>query len=147
MPQQRTVRDIMTTDMLVLREEDSLAHVGEQMQAAHVHHFPVVDGDKLVGIISHRDVLRYSVSALTKDAVHTKANAALEEGVFVAAVMAPVPVRVTPDMPTLEAAKLLAINRFGCLPVTEPNGTLVGLVTEIDCVRLLIELLEAEAAA
>lgn len=145
MPRNRTVKDIMTTDMLVLREEDSLAHVEDQMRAHHVHHFPVVDGTKLVGMVSHRDVLKLSGSALNRDVVHTHSNEALEEGIFVASVMAQVPVRVPPDMPVLDAAKLLTINRFGCLPVTEADGTLLGLVTENDCVRLLIDILESEA--
>ena len=140
----RTVSDIMSTDLLVLREEDNLAHIADRMQETHVHHFPVVDGDKLVGIVSHRDMLALSNSRLTRDPLHERANEALEEGHFVASVMRPVPLAVPPHTPVLEAAKVLALNRFGCLPVTEPGGKLLGMVTENDCLRLLIELLEAE---
>jgi len=137
------VSDIMTTDMLVLREEDNLAHVGERMHDANVHHLPVVDGDKLVGMVSQRDVLRYSVSSLTNDPVHRHTNESIEEGAFIASIMAPNPERVSPDLTVGAAAKLLLQNRIGCVPVTKDDGTLLGLVTENDCTRLLVKLLDA----
>lgn len=136
------VSEIMTTDMLVLREEDNLAHVGERMHEANVHHLPVVDGDKLVGMVSQRDVLRYSVSSLTNDAVHRHTNETIEEGAFIASIMTRNPAYVSPDLRVGDAAKLLLANKIGCLPVADDEGRLLGLVTENDCTRLLVRMLD-----
>jgi CBS domain-containing protein len=51
-------------------------------------------------------------------------------------VMVPHPVTVGPDGSLAEAARTLLDRKFGCLPVCEADGTLVGIVTESDFVRL-----------
>jgi CBS domain-containing membrane protein len=51
---------------------------------------------------------------------------------------------VRPDTPLLEAANTMLENKIGCLPVTEADGKLVGIITEADFVKL-VKKLAAEA--
>jgi len=59
------VRDIMTTKVFTIGADKKAFVAKEIMEWAHVHHIPVVDSsNRVVGIISHRDILRASLSAL-----------------------------------------------------------------------------------
>ncbi|MBE7478759.1 MAG: CBS domain-containing protein [Polyangiaceae bacterium] len=136
----RVVRDIMTAKVVYMLEEENLERIGKGMERFKFRHLPVVDAGKLVGIVSQRDYLRASVSDLDPDFALKNDN--LKRNIFVAEIMTRDVVSVRPDTPLLEAAKLLREHRFGCLPVTEADGSLVGVVTDYDFVGLTIALLE-----
>lgn len=136
----RVVRDIMTAKVVYMLEEENLERIGKGMERFKFRHLPVIDGGKLVGIVSQRDYLRASVSDLDPDFALKNDN--LKRNIFVAEIMTRDVVSVRPDTPLLEAAKLLREHRFGCLPVTEADGSLVGIVTDYDFVGLTIALLE-----
>jgi CBS domain-containing membrane protein len=51
---------------------------------------------------------------------------------------------ITPDLPLLEAARIMLDNKYGCLPVVE-KGRLVGILTEADFTRLVVEILSRNA--
>jgi len=136
----RVVRDIMTAKVVYMLEEENLERIGKGMERFKFRHLPVVDVGKLVGIVSQRDYLRASVSDLDPDFALKNDN--LKRNIFVAEIMTRDVVSVRPDTPLLEAAKLLREHRFGCLPVTEADGSLVGVVTDYDFVGLTIALLE-----
>ncbi|GMV15949.1 MAG: hypothetical protein AMXMBFR56_41730 [Polyangiaceae bacterium] len=136
----RVVRDIMTAKVVYMLEEENLERIGKGMERFKFRHLPVVDAGKLVGIVSQRDYLRASVSDLDPDFALKNDN--LKRNIFVAEIMTRDVVSVRPDTPLLEAAKLLREHRFGCLPVTEADGSLVGIVTDYDFVGLTIALLE-----
>lgn len=136
----RVVREIMTAKVVYMLEEENLERIGKGMERFKFRHLPVIDGGKLVGIVSQRDYLRASVSDLDPDFALKNDN--LKRNIFVAEIMTRDVVSVRPDTPLLEAAKLLREHRFGCLPVTEADGSLVGIVTDYDFVGLTIALLE-----
>lgn len=130
----------MTAKVVYMLEEENLERIGKGMERFKFRHLPVVDVGKLVGIVSQRDYLRASVSDLDPDFALKNDN--LKRNIFVAEIMTRDVVSVRPDTPLLEAAKLLREHRFGCLPVTEADGSLVGVVTDYDFVGLTIALLE-----
>ncbi len=130
----------MTAKVVYMLEEENLERIGKGMERFKFRHLPVVDAGKLVGIVSQRDYLRASVSDLDPDFALKNDN--LKRNIFVAEIMTRDVVSVRPDTPLLEAAKLLREHRFGCLPVTEADGSLVGIVTDYDFVGLTIALLE-----
>ncbi len=130
----------MTAKVVYMLEEENLERIGKGMERFKFRHLPVVDAGKLVGIVSQRDYLRASVSDLDPDFALKNDN--LKRNIFVAEIMTRDVVSVRPDTPLLEAAKLLREHRFGCLPVTEADGSLVGVVTDYDFVGLTIALLE-----
>lgn len=138
------VRDIMTRKVLCMLEEENLERIDKGMQRFKFRHLPVIDGGKLVGIVSQRDYLRASVSDLDPDYALKEDN--LKRNIFVAEIMTRDVVSVRPETPLVEAAAILRKHHFGCLPVTETDGTLVGIVTDYDFVGLSIALLEQASA-
>lgn len=138
------VRDIMTPKVLCMLEEENLERIETGMQRFKFRHLPVIDGGKLVGLVSQRDYLRASVSALDPDYALKHSN--LERNIFVAEIMTRDVVSVRPDTPLVEAAAILRQHKFGCLPVTEADGTVVGIVTDYDFVGLSIALMEQASA-
>lgn len=118
------------------------AHLGQkpsEAQAAMMnggfHHLPVVDGKKLVGIITSTDLLRasyeYGVDSRQTATVldHTRTLADL---------MQPNPVFVNPDDTVRHATTVLAEGFFHALPVVE-GGDLVGIITTTDLLKFYVE--------
>lgn len=136
----RVVADLMTRQVVTLNEEDDLVDINENMETLGLRHLPVVDDDRLVGIVSHRDVLRVSAGTLEPGAAQR--DAILKERTFVRDIMTRDVVTVRAETTVGEAAKLLLRHKFGCLPVVEDDGKLVGIVTEHDFVRLLVEMID-----
>ncbi|HRC85595.1 MAG TPA: CBS domain-containing protein [Thermoanaerobaculia bacterium] len=131
------VRDLMTEQVLALGPNSTLQEVDDLMQERHIRHVPVVDhqGD-LIGLISHRDLLRNSLieqgelPSYVENAVLTRLHA---RDVMVTSVEA-----VAPETDLREAAQIMLENKYGCLPVVE-GRRLVGILTEADFVRLLAQ--------
>lgn len=120
------VSALMTREPIVVHERDSIRRAARTMAASEIRHLPVVDDDgHLVGIVSQRDLL---ASDDDTDAV-------------VADVMSSDVVTVAPETAAYEAALLLWTRRIGCVPVTRADGTVEGLLTESDFVRLAYALL------
>ena len=138
------VRDIMSAPVLSLTVTQSLPVAEELMRQKHVRHIPVVDDvGKLVGLITHRDVMAAKISTLAPLSEAEKAT--LQEGVPVGTFMRPNVWSVTPETPAGGAARMLRDHAFGCLPVVD-GGVLVGIVTEADFLSLLIDSLDADAS-
>ena len=138
MPRQVKVEELMTTDLVTLTEDETLAHAKRCMERGRIRHLPVLRGRELVGLVTHRDVLSASFSFLGD------VDQAEQRRVLVSVPIKEVMHRdvrcVTPDTPVTDAAKILLGNKFGCLPVVD-NGRLVGIVTEADFLRLTVRLL------
>lgn len=131
---QPRVDEVMRQRVFAVRPDDDLATVLELMEQHHVRHIPVVeDEENLVGLVSHRDLLRHSM--IEQADVPSFVEDAMLEKVRVGEVMTTDPESVTPDTPLAEAARLMYENKYGCLPVVE-GMRLVGILTEADFVRL-----------
>jgi CBS domain-containing protein len=136
------VRDIMTRDVITINEEDNLTELARGMDFFRVRHLPVVSDDKLVGLISHRDMLRMAMSSLdTSVGASTRASRTLAN-TFAASVMTRDVATVAADTPIVDAVQLMLRTKFGCLPVVEADQRLIGLITEHDLLRELASLLE-----
>ena len=115
----------MTKDPVVVESKDTLATVRQMMDKRNFHRVPVVDGGKLVGIVSDRD-LRQHTGALSR----VKVNGAMTTSV----------VSVTPTTVLEEAANLLVKHKIGALPVVD-RDKLVGIITATDLLRAFAEVL------
>jgi CBS domain-containing protein len=118
------VGDFMTKDLVTVRETDDLALAESLLKLGGIRHLPVVRERKLVGILTQRDVLRSG---------QWGKPAARE--LPVSEVMTREPTSVQPTTGLAQAARLMLERKYGCLPVCDDDGTLVGLVTEADFVR------------
>ena len=129
---QTRVRDLMQEKIVTIGASDRLSTVEDIMTLGRVRHMPVVQGGKLVGVVSERDLLRASLSNLT--GFDSTERRAFLNGVEIARVMSAPPVVIEADAPIEHAALVMAERRIGCLPVMD-GQMLVGLLTETDLLR------------
>lgn len=137
------VRHLMQRDVLRMKESDALDVAQDIMTLGRVRHIPVVSGDRLVGLVSQRDLLRAAASSLL--GLDPDAQRQWLGTVRVSDVMTTELRTVTPDDSVTDVVTLLLQYRIGCLPVVE-NGRLVGIVSETDCLRYLARVLDIDAA-
>lgn len=130
------VADIMTSEVVTIREEENLELIEGAMEDLRFRHMPVVDEGRLVGLVTHRDLLRASASVFEPGQDMKTAN--IRSQFFVADLMTRNPITVRPDTPIGEAAKLMYDHKIGCLPVTDDQQALVGIVTSADMVKLVV---------
>jgi CBS domain-containing protein len=127
---QRHVSEIMRHEVATLAPDDTLDLGDDIMNLGRVRHMPVLDGVQLVGMVSRRDVLAASLSRALD--FEPASRRSFLSSVEVAEVMTKEVITVSPETTLSEAAELLIERRVGALPVVEPGGGLVGLVTETD---------------
>jgi CBS domain-containing membrane protein len=133
------VRDIMTWPVTALAPTDTLAFAEQLMNAERVRHFPVVDGDVLVGLISHRDILAASISTLSNPS--DEDDLEVKRRVHVSDVMRGDVETVSPDDEAVAAADKILTYKIGCLPVVDERHRLTGILTETDFVAIARALL------
>jgi len=135
------VTDLMTGRVFAVEPDDDLSSVWTVMVDHNVRHVPVVDSDgDLVGLISHRDLLRAAL--VEHDDVPPMIERDLLERTKARGVMTRDVEWVEPTTDAAEAARILIENKYGCLPVLE-GRRLVGILTEADFVRRYAEELAA----
>lgn len=133
---EKTVEDVMSTDLITLNAEDTLRLADDLMNLARLRHFPVMDGDRIVGVIDESDLLHASMLSLIR---HPKDSprAALGE-VKVRDVMKAA-TTVTADCSIYDAAQLMVERGIDCLLVLK-GEKLVCVVTRTDLLRKLAKL-------
>ena len=120
----------MTRNVICVREADTLKIVFDLIAEWDIRHFPVTDDGRVVGIITDRDILPYSLES----------GSAVFWGRTVADTMSRKVITSSPDDPISLIAGLMISNKIDCVPIIEPSDKkLVGLVTSTDLVDLLRE--------
>jgi CBS domain-containing membrane protein len=134
------VRDIMSTDLITLNEDDDLDLAQLEMSWAGIRHLPVVAEDRLVGLVTHRDILGSMCSVFAE--LDNQQQSELFRMVAVSAIMSREIQTVGPEVDAARAARVLLKSKIGCLPVVEDKDHLVGIVTEADFVQLSVRLFD-----
>ncbi len=135
------VRALMRPDPITLSVTDTLDIADDLMALGRIRHLPVVDGRRLVGIVSQRDLLRAAVSSLLE--LGRAAEQDWLRKIAVATVMTSRVFTVSPSAPLQAAVEIMIDKKVGCIPVVE-DGNLVGILTETDCLSRLRTLLEID---
>ncbi len=130
------VREIMSPDPVVLTVDDELSLAHDIMSLGRIRHLPVVEGSKLVGIISQRDLFKASLASVLDDDYDK--NREHLKSIKIKEIMVKDVISVPPDMNLREAGRILLKEKIGCLPVVE-NDRLIGLLTETDLLSFLID--------
>ena len=137
------VRDVMNRHVATVHASHSMPLVATIMELERVRHVPVIDDDqRVVGLITHRDILAAQLRA--RNAEPGEGPVALDLAVPVSRVMRTDVWTIQSGALAASAARLLRDHRFGCLPVVD-DGKLVGMVTESDLLVLVTEGLELSA--
>jgi acetoin utilization protein AcuB len=132
-----TVGEWMNRDVVTVRPDASFRMAMHQIHQQGIRHLPVVEGKRLVGMVTDRDLRQASPSGATSLNVHELHS--LLEKVSVREIMTTRLITVGPDQSLEEAALLLLGHRIGGLPVVQ-GGELVGIITETDILQALLQL-------
>ena len=124
------VRDIMRSPVVAITPETTLQDAYQTMREKGIRHLPVLENEKLVGIITDRD-LRLATSAL--------APTPFPPGSRVSAVMCRTPMTADAMDPVEDAARIMWEQKIGCLPVMN-DGQLIGIITNIDLLDALMRM-------
>ncbi|MEH7882903.1 CBS domain-containing protein [Bacillus sp. JJ1609] len=111
----RKIREIMTSDVETCTLLDNVFEVAVKMKDLNVGAIPIVDGDRLVGMITDRDIVIRGIAE--KHPPSSKVEAVMSDHLVTA----------TPDMSTQEATKLMAQHKIRRLPVVD-GDKLIGIV-------------------
>ncbi len=132
------IRELMATEVVTLNVDDHMHVASDLMNLTRVRHMPVMSGERLVGILSQRDLFRATLSSV----LHFRRATEREwlEKVRVSEAMTTDVITASPDWSIRQAVEVMLDRRIGCLPVVE-NERLVGLLSETDCLQLLRRLL------
>jgi CBS domain-containing protein len=131
----QTVAQMMSTDLFTEHPDDLVDLAASVMEWRHIRHVPVEDDEgRLVGLISHRDLLRLLAQGLLSRSA---------KEVTVKEIMIRDLLTVAPETPALEALAIMRRRKVGCLPVVE-NDRLVGIVTAYDFLSLSAEIIEKQ---
>ena len=133
------VQNWMTTDVVSVTPETSLLKVGKLMKDHHVRRLPVLDEKgRVVGIISDRDVRDASPSKATTLDMYEMHYLLAE--LKAKDIMTPNPMSVKPSDTVEHAALIMLDNKIGGLPVVEESGKLVGIISDHDVFKALVDI-------
>lgn len=133
------VQNWMTTDVVSVGPDTSLLKVGKLMKDHHIRRIPVVDENgQVVGIISDRDVRDASPSKATTLDMYEMHYLLAE--LKAKNIMTANPITVKPTDTVEQAALIMLDNKVGGLPVVNDSGKLVGIISDHDVFKALVDI-------
>jgi CBS domain-containing protein len=137
-----TVKDVMTTPVVAVRENASFKEIVSRMRDSRVSAFPVVDREgKVIGVVSEADMLNKEAdeagpgtfASMLRFRDHEKAA-----GVTAADLMTSPAATIGPDGAVVDAARLMRDRRIKRLPVTNATGHLIGVISRADVLSVFL---------
>jgi CBS domain-containing protein len=133
-PSHLYVEEFMQTDLFTVQRDDIIEFVAQMMDWRKIRYMPVENAQgKLVGLITSRLLLRHythSAKLMSKNQVTVKD------------IMIDTPKTVKPKARLLDALKMMRDYKIGCLPVVNDDNELIGIITEMDFLRISTRLIE-----
>jgi len=120
----KSIRELMTGNPCSIDADKPVAYAAKMMRDEDVGLAPIVEGQKLIGTLTDRDIA-IRVVAEGKDPQQTTVREVASTNL----------VTVDPDQDLDEALRLMATNQVRRLPVVEEDGVLAGVVTQADIAR------------
>jgi CBS domain-containing protein len=120
----KTIRDLMTSNPSTIEPDKTVADAAKLMRDEDAGLIPIVEGKKLAGTITDRDI-----------AIRVVAEGKDQQSTTVRDVMTSRLVTVDPDQDLDEALRLMAKHQVRRLPVVEEDGKLVGIVAQADIAK------------
>ena len=131
------ITEIMTSNVVTLTTIDELTTAETLFKKHNIRHIPVVEGNKVIGMLSYTDLMRISFADAideTESEVDTMVYNMFSIGQVMVKDVATVPINAT----VKDVAQFLALKEFHALPVID-NDKLVGIVTTTDLIKYLLE--------
>jgi len=128
----------MRKSLITVTKDTSLEEARNLLHSHRIRHLPVVEGDRLMGILTDRDIRQASPSSTA--GIDADRTAAFLAQIPVGKAMVRDIRTVSPYTTIEEAARLMIDHKIGCLPVTEANR-LVGIITETDILGVFVDVM------
>jgi acetoin utilization protein AcuB len=135
--QQILVREWMSAPAEVVGTDTTVADAYSIMMRKGIRRLPVVDGERLVGIVTLGDLREARPSPATSLSIY-ELNYLLAK-LAVGQVMTHNPFTITANTPIQQAARIMLARKVSGLPVLDEAGRVVGIITESDIFRMLID--------
>ena len=129
------VREVMTPHPRAVQLGDKISDVRAALADGRLHHLPVLDGRRLVGIISTTDLLEFGFAP--RDS-HDNVDDYLDEHFRIEQVMQTSVVTIPSNSTVRDAAEALTTGSLHAVPVVKDDGELVGIVTSTDIVSYVV---------
>jgi CBS domain-containing protein len=134
---QDLVKDWMTREVVTISSKTTLPEAHRLMMSKRIRRLPVMQKNRLVGIITRGDVRGAEPSGATSLNMW-ELNYVLSK-LEVEKIMTPHPITISPEATIVEAADLMLEHKISGLPVVDKQGALVGIITESDIFRLIVQ--------
>ena len=132
------VKNWMHKPAITIDKHGSMQEAMNLMKTHHISLLPVLDKNRLVGVITDRDLKKASASEATTLEMHELLY--LLSTIKVKDIMSVNPVTVPPDFTIEETAELLLVNKISGVPVVDKNGIVVGVISHTDLFKVIISL-------
>ena len=134
------IGDRMSRPVITVSPDDPVIEVRAMFNKEHIRRAPVIKNGKLVGVVSETDLINASPSKATSLS-NWELNYLISK-ITVKHAMAKNPITVDVDTPIEEAARIMADNKIGGMPVVS-KGRVTGMITETDLFKIFLELMGA----
>lgn len=134
-----SVRHIMTDNPTTVNLKTKISEIAKLFAQSDFRHLPVVDGDKLVGMVSFNDMLRISYGDAFDQDQQTVWEM-LDHTKTIEDVMTREPNTLSIEANVRDAAELLSDSTFSAVPIVDAEDKLIGIVTSTDLIRFLVDL-------
>ena len=131
----KPVSEIMSKNVEACSPEDEVDNIWRLMQTKSVAGMPVVKKDRLVGIVTQKDLLESGAMLPTFESAKGRFRASSK----ISSIMKTEVIAVKPSAKVSEVAKIMVSKNIGRIPVKDEKGRLIGIVDREDIVRLLVK--------
>jgi acetoin utilization protein AcuB len=134
---QELVKDWMTRHVVTITTDTTLPEAHRLMTDSQIRRLPVMKNGCLVGIVTRGDVRGAEASEATTLSIWELHY--LIAKIMVGEIMTPDPITISQDATIGEAAQVMLDNKISGLPVVDREGELVGIITESDIFRIVVQ--------
>jgi len=131
----KPVSEIMSKNVISCSPEDGVDNIWRLMQTTSLTGLPVVKKDRLVGIVTQKDLLESRALLPTFESAKGRFRTSSK----ISSVMRTEVIAVEPSIKVIRVAKIMVFKNIGRVPVKDEQGRLVGIVDREDVVRLLVK--------
>ncbi len=128
-----SISKIMTTNIIAVHQGQKLSDVRHIIVDSNIHHVPVVDGKKLVGLISFTDFMKLNI--VISGADERTIDSIVDQQFTIQDIMTTELTTVKNTNSVRQASKILAESNFHSLPVINEQEEIVGIVTMTDLIQ------------
>jgi len=135
------LKEIMTKDPVTLNIDESFCRVAEIFLKKDIRHLPIVNSQGVIlGIISQRDLNRIASPKKGPHGEYLYDPEQLTKYILKQHVIQKV-FSLSPEDSLEKAVEIMAEKKLGCMPITDPDGKVVGIVTVTDLLKLFLKTL------